>query len=204
MPEMDGLEATQRLRQEPCFASLPIIALTAHALDGDRDRCLAAGMNDYLSKPFTTSELLAVLARWTDDEWDGGPLAEGVTEPEAQVPMDLESLAQALGEDQEFVLSLVAEMVESGAGLIEQLHVALDASDVVVAERATHSLKGSAAMVRAEPLRKVAEVLEQRAREGDLDALRQGVPELENAFQQLCSWYADVAAQPTAGVLVMA
>ena len=66
MPELDGLEATRRYReQEPEGQHLPIVAMTAHAMKGDRERCLAAGMDDYLSKPLEPEEVFAVIEQWT-------------------------------------------------------------------------------------------------------------------------------------------
>lgn len=64
MPEMDGLEATRRIRSNPAMANVPIIAMTAHAMQDDRDRCMQAGMNDYLAKPVNKDELLATMSRW--------------------------------------------------------------------------------------------------------------------------------------------
>jgi len=64
MPEMDGFEATRRLRTQPRLAQLPIIAMTAHALASERAQCLASGMDDFLSKPFEPAALYAILARW--------------------------------------------------------------------------------------------------------------------------------------------
>ncbi|MCY1314647.1 Signal transduction histidine-protein kinase BarA [compost metagenome] len=68
MPILDGYEATRRIRQLPQAAAMPIIALTANALQGDRERCLNAGMNDYLAKPFKRTDLQQILLRWLPDQ----------------------------------------------------------------------------------------------------------------------------------------
>jgi CheY-like chemotaxis protein len=64
MPKMDGLAATRQIREIAGYAEIPIIAMTANAFSEDRDRCLAAGMNDYLVKPFKPEDLFAILLRW--------------------------------------------------------------------------------------------------------------------------------------------
>jgi two-component system, sensor histidine kinase and response regulator len=78
MPEMDGLEATQRIRvsDRPTVARIPIIALTANAMQGDQERCLSAGMDDYLSKPVKPADLVAALDRWLLDKSGGSVLDE--------------------------------------------------------------------------------------------------------------------------------
>ncbi|CAA6806838.1 MAG: Unknown protein, partial [uncultured Thiotrichaceae bacterium] len=65
MPGMDGYEATRQIRSEARFTDLPVVALTAHAIEGERERCLAAGMNDYLSKPFELEQLQEKIQQWT-------------------------------------------------------------------------------------------------------------------------------------------
>jgi two-component system sensor histidine kinase/response regulator len=74
MPVLDGLEATRRIRSEPRFADLPVIALTAHARAEDRDNCLEAGMNEYLAKPVDREELLATVFEWLENRDDSGPV----------------------------------------------------------------------------------------------------------------------------------
>jgi len=75
MPEMDVYQTTRQIRTDPRFAELPVIALTAHAIAGKRERCLAAGMNDYLSKPFEVAQLRAMLKRWLGSTAPAGRLA---------------------------------------------------------------------------------------------------------------------------------
>ena len=86
MPVMDGLDATRRIRQLAGRESLPIIAMTANAMAGDRDRCLAAGMNDYIPKPITPDDLWAALRRWISPT--GEPPAESAdtVPPSAEAP----------------------------------------------------------------------------------------------------------------------
>jgi CheY-like chemotaxis protein len=71
MPEMDGYEATRKLRADPRFRELPVIALTAKAMKGERDRCLESGASDYLTKPIDTDKLLRALKTWLPEERDG-------------------------------------------------------------------------------------------------------------------------------------
>jgi CheY-like chemotaxis protein len=73
MPEVDGYEAARMIRQREALAGkdghhIPIVALTAHALEGDRELCLAAGMDDYLSKPFNSDQIATILQKWTHDQ----------------------------------------------------------------------------------------------------------------------------------------
>ena len=81
MPEMDGLEATRRLREDPRFTSLPVVAMTAHAMSGDREMSLEAGMNDHITKPINLPELFSTLAKWVPHRF-GGVVDKGGKEPD--------------------------------------------------------------------------------------------------------------------------
>jgi len=143
MPELDGLEATRMIRAQEAQAGhkhLPIIALTANAFAQDRDVCLAAGMDDYLSKPFTLDQLHAVLARWL-------PPQKTVASLDPQ-PLDaLRALQQTGGSD---VLGKVLRTyLRSAPPLLTALREAVAGGDAAAVRQAAHSLKSSSAQVGA-------------------------------------------------------
>ena len=196
MPEMDGLAATRALRREPRHRDLPIIAMTAHAMDGDRELSLAAGMQDHLTKPIDPDALFAVLARWIE------PRAEPVPAPEpasgAGAPADpelprLEGVDTARGlalhrgrpELYRRVLASFARDFRDAAGGMDR---ALQAEDFILARRLAHSLKSAAASIGAADLAHRARAVEachaagQRAPQADYDALAR---ELHRIWVQL-------------------
>ena len=86
MPVLDGYETTRRLRADPRFADLPVIAMTADAMSGDKQRALASGMNDYVAKPFVINEMFAVLSRWIGPRLALRRAAQGGTPPDDPAP----------------------------------------------------------------------------------------------------------------------
>ena len=196
MPEVDGLEATRTVR-DPASPVLdhavPVVALTAHARAEDREQCLEAGMDDYLSKPIRPDELASVLSRWTrPDEADeaalGRPVASRAAEAAGAPPaFDPAVLLGLLGGDREAVAEIVAEYAADAPRRLTELREALAAGDAELVRRQAHTLKGASANVGAEALREAALGLEQAAAAGDLgdgELLVAGIDgELERALQ---------------------
>ena len=138
MPEMDGLEAARAIRSLPGkIAQVPIIALTAQSSPGFREQCTAAGMNDYLSKPYEEHALISVLTRWLPGAAIDMPL-----------PLDMEKLAAR--HKPEFVREMTRIFLETAVQSLDTLQTALDKQDAALGKREAHSLRGAAAAICAE------------------------------------------------------
>ncbi len=189
MPEMDGFEATRRIRAQERDGSegrapgrTAIIALTANAMTGDRDSCLACGMDDYLAKPFSREDLAAMLARWLPVR--GQPCGESLgarnavqaasvpaSDPEAEIldPAAIEHLRSLTRADGSSVLAKVIDLFMSdSARLVTAIRGAVDAADAAELARAAHTLKSSSANVGANRLAEHCRRLESSARKAEL------------------------------------
>ncbi|WP_271104102.1 response regulator [Pseudomonas tohonis] len=170
MPEMDGLEATRELRRDPRLRDLPIIAMTANALPGDRERCLQAGMNDHVGKPIEPLELWATLRRWLRSDGLRGEVktaAAAVGLPDWRLPgIDLASgLRRVLGKQQAY-LGLLGKFARGQRQFVGELRQALGDGDRERAERLAHSLRGLAGNLGAAQLQAQAGELERGIRQG--------------------------------------
>ncbi len=200
MPEMDGLEATIELRlREGGPKVLPVVAMTAHAMPADRERCLAAGMNAYVSKPISRRDLVRVLRRFTAAPAEVSP--DTAASVGADAPCDLEWLYDNYDADRTAVRSLVELFVHRAGELLDQLTVATEAGDRQEQRRCAHALKGISGMVRANRMYGLLVAAPDEA----TDAL----PELVVAYQELRRFFAqtlgiavDAEPGPAAGALV--
>jgi len=201
MPEMDGLEATRHIREDARLVDTPIIALTAHALQGDRDRCLAAGMNDYLPKPFDQDELLAKVEEWGETPYErftpkvqpSGPEPT----PQAGV-LDMNALLATVDGDTQFAESLILDFVAYVQTQLEEMDTAATSGDTAALAALGHSIKGAAANLRAEGVRAVASEIEEQARDGGGGAMLDLVARLKTQVARLRYW-ADENLTPSRG-----
>jgi CheY-like chemotaxis protein len=211
MPEMDGYTATKRIREREktrgkgldsereraaIVPRIPIVALTAHAMEGDREECLAAGMDDYLSKPFNQGQLHTVLKRWllskpapdlAGSAQPGGSDAE--TPHRCVEPLDREALdllKSISGNGQPGLFAKVIRIyMQSSQKLMESLRKAISLGDASAMEYAAHSLKSASANLGGTALAKLCKKLEGLGRAGNAAAGASFGPALEIEYERV-------------------
>jgi len=209
MPEMDGFEATMAIRKQEEYASLPIIAMTANTQQGDQDKCLAVGMNAFLSKPVKLQDLKCMLEKWipqdslSDQSQGTTQVAETLTpSPETPLsgpnhlpPLDLTTLSdlRQLGgdNDPEFVTTVVKQFLHDSEIHFAGIQQAIEEKNGDSLQKIAHALKGCSRIIGANPLSKIAFHLEEIGQTGNLAeaevALKKFRSELERVHTALQS-----------------
>jgi len=189
MPEMDGLEATRQIRNPGSDVpdhDIPIIAMTANALKGDKERCIEAGMNDYLSKPVNPKALAEILDRWLPNEIDHGEEKTETSssiEGDTELPIfDREGTLARLMDDEELLETVLRGFLDDIPHQIENMDRYIDEKAMEDAERQAHTIKGASANVGAERLRAAAFEMEKAARKGDMEAVKAHMTAVKTEF----------------------
>ena len=185
MPEMDGYAATAEIRHRNVGGRrIPIVAMTAHAMEGDRERCLAAGMDDYITKPVDPAAIAAVLRRWVRPA-GGHDGSESGVEPTAVLdPRRVDQLRETLGRAGGALLRKVVEaFLADTSGRLTALRQALDRSDAAAVRQLAHALRGSSLNVGALHMAEVASALERVPPEAAVTAGPPLIDELEAALR---------------------
>ena len=190
MPEMDGFQATAAIRDlpDPRKARLPIIALTAHALRGDAERCLAAGMDAYLSKPIEAQELIALVERLA---WpaSGENISTAITSSQVEEPQppvfDFDAAVHKCYGNQELFRNMVGSLFDEAEPLLEQMRSALARADGAELAAAAHRLKGTVVYLAAAPATEATRHVEQFGKSGELAEAADAIDRLERELDAL-------------------
>ncbi len=187
MPEMNGYEATRRIRQDEASnanvsggSRIPIVALTAHAMEGDRELCLSAGMDDYLSKPFNRKQLAAVLDPWlvrrkspgisadATEKQESGDISSSLKRsgPNTVSIIDVKAVLDRLDGDESLFFELLAKLMEMHRNEYPGIRTALEQGNLDEARQRAHALKGAAGTLSAQALSEAAREIESAVRRG--------------------------------------
>ncbi|WP_374401318.1 PAS domain S-box protein [Niveibacterium sp.] len=201
MPVMDGVTATREIRANERYAAMPIVAMTANAMQADRERCLEAGMNDHLAKPIEPDALWATLIKWIAPRDQSNPAAEEAPTPQPAEEVNALPLPVIEGLDCEAGLrrtlgkrplyfNMLRKFIKGQTSSCDELRAALDAADHDTAERIAHTTKGVAGNIGATSIQALAAELEAaihaHAGRGTIDAaLARLAPPLAKLIEQL-------------------
>jgi CheY-like chemotaxis protein len=203
MPMMDGFKATLAIRlaeQQLGVVRIPIIAMTANAMQGDRERCIDVGMDDYISKPIAPAELSRALAQWAGTPLLGErelPVAAALEtpnpaptavahEPEVHaVVIDFERLEEFFGDDPDLIQSLFDLYLSTTVTLLEKLRVAIANCDVAAVTALSHEAKGSGVNLGIERMAQIAAQMEASCAEADWPRTHMLLSDMETAFVHL-------------------
>jgi len=209
MPEMDGLEATRAIRERqrsgaPNYSSrIVIVALTAHAMQGDREKCLAAGMDDYLAKPIRPADVRQVIERWSSQNGTTrlaktAPAAEPAPTPPAEPPVDMDRLNSLVDGDPGGLRELVELYLKQTTQQIAQLEAAVRTRNADDVRRVAHSCAGASATLGMTRLVPMLRDLEKQGASGTLTNAAQVYENAAREFQLIQHFLAALPAPAAA------
>lgn len=196
MPVMDGFEASREIRQDDRFTSLPIVAMTANAMAGDKDRCIEAGMQDHVAKPVNPVELYKALVRWIQPREGLGEAKlrvrdAGHDEQPLQLPevegLDTVAGLGRLGGNRKLYRDLIHRFAKDQANAAAEIAEALNAGDLEVAERTAHTAKGVAGNIGATAIQDVAQALENAIAQQQTEQIEILLPSFRNVMESMVS-----------------
>jgi PAS domain S-box-containing protein len=191
MPEMDGFEATRAIRQRPEFKDLPIIAMTANVMAGDREKCLEAGMNDHVAKPIEPDKLFKTLVQWIS------PKDRDISQPESQpsiatqtakvlpaslAGIDIDEGLRRVGGNRKLYHKLLVEFFQDHGEDVRAINEALDSNDEKTAQRLAHTIKGVSGSIGAGDLFGAAEKLDAALKKKQRDTYNNLLSDLQDTL----------------------
>ena len=197
MPEIDGFEATAKIRdiEKKDGGHIPVIALTAHAMKGDRERCLAAGMDDYVPKPISPDALFNTIGALVP-RTDTLETEKEAIKLETPPAFDKKALLEAFDGDQDFLKEIIEMFVADTPKMLKDIQAAIDAKDAVTLQRTAHALKGMVGNFQAETAVEKAYALEKMGQNAALEMAEPVFAELSNLVAELEKSLMDVAGGP--------
>jgi CheY-like chemotaxis protein len=189
LPDLDGYEATRLIRwpaTQVLNHQIPIVAMTAHAMAGDRERCLAAGMNDYLAKPIAQAALERAIERWTaaSPAPVAPPPAPAAPDAGSSLEFDAEDLLERLDGNTELAGRVLSRFREDMPPQLAALAQAVQDGNGEAIQRGAHTVKGAAANAGGTQMRSLAVKMEQLCRSGEPGGAAQILPELAASFER--------------------
>jgi two-component system sensor histidine kinase/response regulator len=190
MPVMDGMTATRKIREWETSGHIPIVALTANAMTGDRELCEAAGMDGYLTKPIEVERLRSVLTKF------GLAKNEAQATPNPGPPVDLSGFGSITGGDKTFAQELVATFIASGEQQLAEISDAVATPNRAALAKAAHKLKGASANIHAHGLKALAQQMESESGTADAGALQRWDALLRQEFERVRQFLSDPSVVP--------
>jgi two-component system sensor histidine kinase/response regulator len=200
---MDGYETTRAIRRrEGDERHSVIIAMTAHAMKGDRERCIEAGMDDYLAKPINPDEVFSVIRKWLAWKFSA-PTAAAMATPDAEPdkrpssPVDMQDAMDRFDNEREFFSEMLQQFLQLLPGQLKEIEEALAANDADTVQKTAHNIKGSAGTLSARRLYAIVLKMEEHGRAGDLSGMDELLEELKNEGSLLAQFASSLKAGGT-------